>query len=192
MLSHNVKLSAKRMNLIEQLGHREGVELSQFGEFCASATKSTLPDIVNRVLSMCLEAGRMESSWLSSSKAKDFTVQVGEFLSKTYEQVEYSPVLSGVSGHQIEIAFGVQGKTKVSYVQPVGLRSGKLSWPNIYKVAGMMNDLREIEQQRFVIIDDSVASDDDGEFGAAVTALSEHSSVLPFSRRVDWHREIAA
>lgn len=191
MLTHNVKLNKKRLDTIERKGLVEGVELTDLGEICTSTGVDGLTDAVNRVLSVCLEASTLESQWLGSMRAKDFTTQVGEFLQQTYERVDRSPLVRAVSGHQIEIAFGVHGKSGISYVQPVAPRAGRLNWGNVYKVSGMMNDLREISQRRFVIIDDTM-DDAGGEMGSAITALSEHASVLPFSRRVDWHQELVA
>lgn len=191
MLSHNVKLNRKRLDVIERKGHIEGVELTDLGEICVSTHQNGLAEAVNRVLSVCLEASHLESQWIGSIKAKDFTTKVGEFLDQTYKQVDRNPLVRALSGHQIEIAFGVHGNSGVSYVQPVAPRGGRLNWGNVYKVSGMMNDLREIDQRRFVIVDDTL--DDIGdELGAAITALSEHASVLPYSRRVDWHQELAA
>lgn len=57
MLSHNVKLSRRRLGALERKAHQEGVRLSEIGEFCASATRDNLPQILNSILAMCIEAG---------------------------------------------------------------------------------------------------------------------------------------
>lgn len=189
MMQHNIRLNKNRTEELSVKGFREGVDLSEIGEFYAVASKRNLTDIVNRVLTMCLEVGHMESIWLGSIKSKAFVDRVREFLFQTYDHVAQDARLRGISGHQIEIAFSVKGTTDTSYLQPAGTRAGKLYWPTIYKVSGMMGDLREAPGRRFVILDDSV---DSSELGAAITTLSEHASVLPFSRRADWHSSVAA
>lgn len=191
MLTHDIKLNRKRLDELQIASMREGVELTDMGELATITSTSSVTDAVNRVLTACLEAGHLEKTWLKSTKIPDFTAQVGQFLASNYKKVIRNPMVRALSGHQIEIAFGVESEQGTSYVQPVGSRSGKLSWSAIYRVCGMMNDLREIEARRFVVVDDNVQASM-AEMGEAVTALSEHSTVLPFTRRESWLHEIAA
>ena len=188
MLTHGIRLPAKRTDILQRLAYREGVDLSEStGEIHLSVNESSLVDGVNRVLSMAFEVGYIESNWLTSSRKAVFKDRVGEYLYAAFQDVENDVGVKGLSGHQLEIPFVIHGKDNVTYIETVGRKNDKINWSSAYKVSGVMSDLRDCDVKRCVIIDDL----DQLDTQQAEIALSEHAIVLPFSRRAEWFDSVA-
>ena len=186
-LIHGARVNANRTQLLERLVYREGVELSDTGEIHSLAEPNDLSQAINRVLSTSIEIGHYEKQWLSSARKLMFRDRVGEFLDQTYPEVERNAQVRALSGHQIALSFVVRGANNVAYIETVGRKQDRVNWASVYKVAGIMADLREHDAKRCVIVEDI----DDDETKQAETVLSDHANVLPFSKRNSWYQHVA-
>jgi hypothetical protein len=110
----------------------------------------------------------------------EFEAQLG------VERIIREAKVQGASGHIIEFPFGFKRSDGlVSYVQPIALDGGKLSWATVYQAHGKFFDVKAASDinNRIAIIEAGAAKD---EFGRVINFLSGAASVYTLSGIKDW------
>lgn len=104
------------------------------------------------------------------------------------EKIIREAKVQGASGHVIEFPFGVKRSDGlVSYVQPIALDGGKISWAAVYQAHGKFFDVKAASDinNRIAIIEAGAAND---EFGRVTNFLSSAASVYTLSGIKDWSK----
>src|SRR3569833_356839 len=179
--SMRANLSSSRLSILRRANG--SVRISEGGEIFASASIENLSTTLIEVLNTALAVGHCESMWQPKEASTSFQEAVGAVLQDAAgDRLRRNAVVSGASGHQIEIPFVIDGETKSTYIQPVAYGYDRVDWDSVYRGLGKMLDLKNAgadEQNRALILEDNAGDD---EIGKAATLLSVSASVVYFSR----------
>lgn len=192
--AHGAKLTPNRLDKIR--AQFVDVKISEGGALIAVTGQDNLARTVTEVLNTAIAISHAEESWKPRNREQKFIASVGRELEAVVgKKLQRNVTVSGVSGHQIEFPFAIDGAAAGrQFIQPVAYGDERVDWGNVYKASGKMFDLKSAgaeDGQRIVIVEDSP---DDEELGKAVTLLSYNSNVLLFSHRTQWlpHFKLAA
>lgn len=184
--AHGAKLTPSRLDKIR--AQFTEVKISEGGALIAVTGQDNLARTITEVLNTAIAISHAEESWRPKSHEQKFIATVGQELEAVVgKRLLRSVSVSGVSGHQIEFPFAIDGAALGrQFIQPVAYGDERVDWSNVYKASGKMFDLKSAgaeDGQRIVIVEDDP---DDEELGKAVTLLSYTSNVLLFSHRDQW------
>lgn len=184
--AHGANLTPNRLDKIRI--QFTDVKISEGGALLAVTGQDNLARTITEVLNMAIAIIHAEESWKPKNREQKFIATVGRELEAVVgKRLLRSVTVSGVSGHQIEFPFAIDGSSAGrQFIQPVAYDDERVDWSNVYKASGKMFDLKSAgaeDGQRIIIVEDDP---DDEELGKAVTLLSYTSNVLLFSHRTKW------
>ncbi len=190
--SMGVNLSRSRVGTLQEIAG-DTAHISSGGEISATADESSLAAAIAAVLNAALAVSHMELRWMPRSPYETFTAEVGERLERDLpDRVKRNVVVTGGSGHQIEIPFAVSSGNRDTYIQPVAYGDGRVNWDNVYRAFGKMVDLRSVnatDDQRIVVVDDRDAQED---LSQSITFLSASAGVVRYSSIDKFVQKLAA
>lgn len=186
-----INISKKRLEMLRRIAGTS-VDITDGGEIIAQTAGKDVRQAIASVLNAAMSVSHMEFSWVPRSHSVQFNEEVGKVLLDTLgeKRVARKVLVTGASGHQIEIPFVVDGLRK-TYIQPVSYGDERVDWDNVYRGLGKMIDLKNVgadDASRIIIIED----EHDDEPSKAITLLSITANVVPFSKISPWISKLAA
>lgn len=190
--SMGINITKRRIDLLKRVCG-ESVMVSDSGVISATANDNNLTDALSAVLNATLAVSHYEIDWMPRIKSESFTQEVAAVLEVTLgERLKKNVVVTGASGHQIEIPLVIEKNKESTYIQPVAYGDDRVDWDNVYRGLGKMLDLKSAgaeDQFRTIVIDDRSKDD---ELTQAVTLLTHTATVVNYSRLDNWARRLAA
>lgn len=180
------KLTKARIETLRRIAG-PAVTVSDGGEIFATADANSVAEAVVSVLNTALGVSHFEALWKPRTASTEFSERVGEVLDEyAGTRVKRNRIMTGASGHQIEIPFVIENGTERTFIQPVAHGEERLEWDGVYRGLGKMLDLKNAgadDKSRIIVIEDVLG---DEEVGKAATLLSVCATVVYFSHMRQW------
>ncbi len=189
--SMGIKLTDRRIDAVRRAA--TAVSISRGGTISITVDNDQVHEGVVAVLNAALAVGHFETAWAPRVRTESFTKIVADILeAELGGRLLRDVLVTGASGHQVELPFAIQGKAELIYLQTVAAEDDRVNWTNVYSGFGKMTDLKNAGADsgaRVVVLE---AAPGDLEMPKAVSLLAMSATVVQFPKLRQWLQRHAA
>ncbi len=189
--SMGIKLTDRRIDAVRRAA--TAVTISRGGTISITVDNDQVHEGVVAVLNAALAVGHFETAWAPRVRTESFTKIVADILeAELGGRLLRDVLVTGASGHQVELPFAIQGKAELIYLQTVAAEDDRVNWTNVYSGFGKMTDLKNAGADsgaRVVVLETAPG---DLEMPKAVSLLAMSATVVQFPKLRQWLQRHAA
>lgn len=190
--AHGIAITPKRLKKLAAVCRP--VNVTDGGALEVMTSAAQVGTAVAAVIDASLRMGHRQAEWAPKPHEERFVDLVAAELNRVApKRVRRGPIVTGISGHQLEFPIGVaMGSGRTAFVQPIAAVDAEIDWGSVYRTTGKMSDLQQAglpAELRLVVLEDEAAPKD---AGRAATLLESCATVLLHGDRERWIGRFAA